>query len=345
MRKIIINLGLCFALLASSPPFLINEGRIELKGFIAFPVDFDVSEKGEIYVLDLRNPSINVFDEKGNFLYRLGRKGAGPGEFLKPTQISVLKNKICILDTGTFRYLLLEKKGKELVQVGGFTHLTVGAPEFNIELLDNLILSGDGYIKGNHYWTGILFSLKGKKLALLNRSPFTRQDPKNMMTYSLVDMDPDGRIYLVLIKDLKIYQFNRRGEPLRIFYQYPRGVRLPSGFAELVEKLKTASPSSSMELLSAWRKRFAWVVGLTATRKGVFLIAQEFSKREGGWKLWYQFFSHDGENLVEKKYLQGWRPGDDVLIRVKRGKNYSKIYILRFAQDERIFVEKYKIAQ
>ncbi len=345
MRKVTINLVLCFALLVASPPSLIKEGKVELKEFIALPVDFDVSEKGEIYVLDLKDPSIKVFDERGNFIHKLGRKGAGPGEFLKPTQISVFKNKICVLDTGTFRYLIFRKEGEKLVQVGGFTHLSVGAPEFNLELSDDMILSGDGYIKGNQYWTGILFSLEGRVLALLKKSPFTRQDPRNMMTYSLVDMSPEGTVYLAIIKDLKIYQFNRRGEPLRILYRYPRGTRLPSGFAELAEKLRTAPPSSSMDFLSSWRRRFTWVSGLVATGTGVFLIAQEFSFKEGGWKLWYQFFDRNGKNQVEKRYLPGWNPGDDVIIRVKRGKNYSKIYILRFTQDERIFVERYKIEQ
>jgi hypothetical protein len=47
-----------------------------------------VTRHGSIAVLDRANPCPTVFDSSGRFLYRLGRSGAGPGEFRNATAVA-----------------------------------------------------------------------------------------------------------------------------------------------------------------------------------------------------------------------------------------------------------------
>lgn len=60
-------------------------------------VDADLN----IYILD--DLRILKFDENGNFIWKTGRKGQGPGEFQRPRSLSVSPSgEICILDNFSF---------------------------------------------------------------------------------------------------------------------------------------------------------------------------------------------------------------------------------------------------
>ena len=51
-----------------------------------------VDSKGCILVLDSANCRILKFNNKGKFLYSFGRKGQGPGEFIRPTELILDQN-------------------------------------------------------------------------------------------------------------------------------------------------------------------------------------------------------------------------------------------------------------
>jgi hypothetical protein len=64
-------------------------------------IKVDVDGKGNIYVLDRANYRIQKFDKNGNYILTCGRKGQGPGEFLRMSGFHVDKNnRICVLDRG-----------------------------------------------------------------------------------------------------------------------------------------------------------------------------------------------------------------------------------------------------
>ena len=215
--------------------------------------------------------------------------------------------------------------------------------EFNVKLTEDRIISGDGYIKGAQYWTGVIFNKKGKVLALLIRSPFSRRQPENMMTYSLVDASPDGLIYAVIIKELKIHQFNLRGEPLRTFGEVPRGYRPLKGYKKIVQRLKRGNPQETREVLENWRKSATWIIGLGATETGLFLLAKDFDRNKNRWNLWYQYYTKEGKNVILKKTLEFPEPGDDLRIRVKFGPLKEYLYVLRLRANEEVRIEKFKV--
>lgn len=65
---------------------------------------FRVDKKGNIYVLDSSAPKILKFDDAGNLLFSIGRKGQGPGELMAPSVIELGKNgSILVYDVGNLR--------------------------------------------------------------------------------------------------------------------------------------------------------------------------------------------------------------------------------------------------
>ncbi|MGE5342322.1 MAG: 6-bladed beta-propeller [Candidatus Omnitrophota bacterium] len=88
----------------------------------------DLDKENNIYVLDGKRYTISVFDNKGRFLYKMGGKGAGPGEFRSPVDFFVgLKKEIYVLDDFLWIHIL-DMKGKYISQI----RLNNSANAFNV---------------------------------------------------------------------------------------------------------------------------------------------------------------------------------------------------------------------
>ncbi len=74
-------------------------------------------DQNQIFVLDARDNDIKVFSKTGRFEVCLCRKGEGPGELSRPSDMDILGEKIYIADGGNRRVQILDKSGTYL---GGF---------------------------------------------------------------------------------------------------------------------------------------------------------------------------------------------------------------------------------
>jgi 6-bladed beta-propeller len=84
----------------------------------AIAVDTDEN----IYVLDSKEIRIKVFDREGRFLRGFGRKGQGPGEFLKPTGLFLAPgNEIFVDDLVSRRIAVFSRGGNFLRHVSALT--------------------------------------------------------------------------------------------------------------------------------------------------------------------------------------------------------------------------------
>ncbi|MDD8024999.1 MAG: 6-bladed beta-propeller [Acidobacteriota bacterium] len=70
-------------------------GGESLPAEAAFSVvrDLEVAPDGRIYIADVKQDRIFVFDANGRFLTAFGKRGQGPGEFLSPMQMSLWNKK------------------------------------------------------------------------------------------------------------------------------------------------------------------------------------------------------------------------------------------------------------
>ncbi len=87
-------------------------------------------DQNHIYVLDARDHDIKVFSKSGRFEFSLGRKGEGPGEFSRPSDMDILGERIYVAEGGNRRVQILDKSG---AYQGGFK---VPFPPMRILALD-----------------------------------------------------------------------------------------------------------------------------------------------------------------------------------------------------------------
>lgn len=74
-------------------------------------LDIAVDSSGRMYIADVGNHRIQVFDQDGSFVRSLGRRGQGPGELETPQRVSIVGDKVFVWDTRKRRFLSWELDG------------------------------------------------------------------------------------------------------------------------------------------------------------------------------------------------------------------------------------------
>ncbi|MCK5148597.1 6-bladed beta-propeller [bacterium] len=54
-----------------------------------YPYDIAIDSLGSLYILDIKGPCVAVYDDNGNAIRKIGRKGEGPGEFAIPKGLDI----------------------------------------------------------------------------------------------------------------------------------------------------------------------------------------------------------------------------------------------------------------
>lgn len=67
-----------------------------------------------VYIVDIRDPSVRQFDLQGSFLANLGRHGAGPGEYERPSSISARGDSVAVWDFVLRRVVLFNQDAQHL---------------------------------------------------------------------------------------------------------------------------------------------------------------------------------------------------------------------------------------
>jgi len=81
---------------------------------LANPCDIAISSEGFIYVLDSEDNNLKMFKRDGTFSKCIGRKGQGPGEFVRPWAISIIEDKFWVADAGNRRVQVFSIDGMYL---------------------------------------------------------------------------------------------------------------------------------------------------------------------------------------------------------------------------------------
>lgn len=70
-----------------------------------------ISEMGNVYISDLRNRRISIFDSSGNFIRIMGGPGSGPGEFQQITGMALVGDMVIVADRALLRLSLFNLDG------------------------------------------------------------------------------------------------------------------------------------------------------------------------------------------------------------------------------------------
>lgn len=264
------------------------------EAILSFPSDMVVSPDGKIFVSDLQENKIVVFDSDGNVIDQFGREGKGPGEFQRPRFINLEGDVLRVFDANNNRIQYFSLDGDYLNMIP--LKFIVGIGSFIFGVNEDVFFSTNGFRVEdliNHY------RIDGEKLA-----PIGKIEGKSFQIYDMIQMRdalikkevPDSlrnEIILFLSPKVRLYAFYQALPLIKIYSpegELEKVVRLDlSEFDEIrdrcsklnVEGKKKGSPG-------VWPLRF-WRDGVITDEGDLILLISNSEKmvlykfnKEGG---------------------------------------------------------------
>lgn len=123
-----------------SPAFSVSTGAFSELGFAAIS-DVDFLEGGEIGILDRQLATLFVFSPVGEYLFSVGGKGSGPGEFNSPDCfVPISDDSILIYDKSIRRISVFNCQGDYLGDIEGMNQIQL--PYWPLHLSENMFIGG-----------------------------------------------------------------------------------------------------------------------------------------------------------------------------------------------------------
>jgi hypothetical protein len=184
-----------------------GEEFLMFHSFLRVAVDFELN----IYVLDVLNHRLLKFDKEGNFIWKTGRKGQGPGEFQWPGSIALTPSEeIAIADSPFIHLFSKDGVFQKTLKLRESIRNVQFQPDGRLFI--NIMLRGQPGIAAEYY------SLEGK---LLEKFPYEyRYGPKMSPSlgasigggyFQLID----DKVYLSLPDKYEIREYDSKGNLLR----------------------------------------------------------------------------------------------------------------------------------
>ncbi len=176
-------------------------------GFVQ-PVDTDVSQAGDFYVLDRKASKVYVFDKEGKFQWGFGDRGFALGKMSLPNSLAIsLKGNVVIADTGNYRAQVFNRNGQILFELGNKGTLPgefKNATSVAVDPLENI------YVADTELNRISQFSPKGVFLKVMN------------LEYKPMDLafDKQGAMYVLLSEAGKIVKYSIAGDELKEITYY-----------------------------------------------------------------------------------------------------------------------------
>ena len=94
---------------------LVVGARGEDPNYLFFrPQGVAVDDAGRMYVVDMGNTQVQVFDADGEYLRTLGQEGQGPGELQMPMGLAIAGDRVIVSDWGNRRLTIWDLEGAHL---------------------------------------------------------------------------------------------------------------------------------------------------------------------------------------------------------------------------------------
>jgi len=185
------------------------------------PSDIETDDaRSLIYVVDAGSNRVLVFDFQGVFLRAIGRKGQGPGEFLRPTGMCLIKDGgIAVADFGNNRIQTFDRAGKFVGSIT-LTEARVADLVFSEGLFYTVPSAGtSGYAitMGSEDKSQPLVNVldeKGHKISEISVADFPETHPfiRAIKHRVALALSPKGRLYLPFLAVNLVHVFETSGK-------------------------------------------------------------------------------------------------------------------------------------
>jgi len=149
--------------------------------------------------------TIVIFDKKGNFIKKFGRKGQGPGDLSRPTKITVFNNNLLVYDSSNYRFQVFTLDGEFIKAYRAFSLSEFGAKMW-ITKNGNYYVSTEGYNSENLI---IQRSLNGKIKGRYGKTYGKKQNvyvfETNLVKKGIVPNSYKNKVFPVADKDNFVY--------------------------------------------------------------------------------------------------------------------------------------------
>jgi len=198
-----------------------------------------VDQKGNIYVEDNSLLKIHVLNPHGDYLYAIGRRGRGPGEFerLGVNSIFIYRDTLYVLDNFQKRLSEFRLNKPKLIQTINFPNIKF--KDFVGYLSQVYPLAGkryEGIFRDTPFFPDqkIIVSILDRNLVPIdsvirefprklpfayydksNRSMMVFPNTRNLVPETHITFGPKGLLYITQSKRLHIGVFNRKGQKTR----------------------------------------------------------------------------------------------------------------------------------
>ncbi|MCH6266559.1 6-bladed beta-propeller [Neobacillus citreus] len=183
-----------------------NAGNKE--GQFNFPYGIAGDSKGNIYVADLYNGNISIFDTKGKFISYFKEKDEEHKVITSPGGLRIFKDKLYVTDIKQNKVYIFNLKGEKLMEIGG-----PGSKEGQFIAPNAVTIDKDNHIyvtdSGNNRLQ--VFDKKGKFIRIINGSKDGKGDTI-LLNPRGVAVDSQGTIYIVNSLSHNIYAFDKNGK-------------------------------------------------------------------------------------------------------------------------------------
>jgi DNA-binding beta-propeller fold protein YncE len=178
------------------------------QGQFQFPYGITSDKNGNIYVADLYNNRISIFDEKGKFLKYFTDENK-KADFLKtPAGLRIFNNHLWVTDIklGTVFEYSLDGKKLRAISTASTKDDTLNAP--NAVALDS---DQNIYVSDTGNQRLVVYDKNGKFIRIINGSTDGKGDSKFVNPRG-IGVEPDGTLLMVDNMTHYVYGFNKKGK-------------------------------------------------------------------------------------------------------------------------------------
>ena len=187
--------------------------RPEMPGLLA-PRGIAVSQNGEIYVADMENHRISVWDGNGTFLRAWGSYGANDGQFKKPIGIAAFEGEVYVTEREGSRIQVFDENGSFLRKWGGYG---TADGQFNFPwgiAVDSDVNGTQVYVTEQNGHRVQVFDENGtlmRKWGSFGNADYQLHGPAG------IAIGPDGLVYLNSRQHNRVKVFQKNGTYVRSF--------------------------------------------------------------------------------------------------------------------------------
>lgn len=242
--------------------------------FIKVPGDLAVTEDGFYIITDRKEGDLKVFDIKGKFIRHIGRKGAGPNEFIQPGRCDYYNRHFVVEDLDKHQFMLMARdKDMFLKETKIYRSIYMGS---DIAMMNGnmALIEGNKTDNNKKDWEGYTFDFQTTQTNLLLPSITKYGVSSTNEIEELVNIGITGfcdwygeYAYFAWLGDLKVFKINMKTRQIKTFGKKTGNYRQPA----VTRELKKGRDSMNWDQLRKEYAKISFITGLQTNKNYLIL--------------------------------------------------------------------------